>query len=246
VPASRIPRIRPEFLDQERRALGTSWFRQEYCCSFEAMEGLVYPDFARCVVAAIPANLDGKRVGGLDFGFRNPFAAIWGTLDHDGILWLTGEHYSRGKPLSYHAERLPADVLWYADPAGAGERSELTCAGFKVRRAINAVRSGIAAVSARLETGRLRIQQGRCDNLLEEAQLYCYDNSQEGKGEKPLNEHNHALDALRYLVNTLDARTLAGRRPRPTEPTDTPEPIAPKAKPRPWLRMDNEAMWSPF
>jgi hypothetical protein len=48
-----------------------------------------------------------------------------------------------------------------ADRAGADERSELRCAGFKVRRAINAVRSGIAAVSARLETGRLRIQQVR-------------------------------------------------------------------------------------
>ena len=42
---------------------------------------------------------DGRRVGGIDFGFRNPFAAVWGILDTDGILWLTGEHYCRGKPL---------------------------------------------------------------------------------------------------------------------------------------------------
>src|SRR5262249_31903236 len=34
VPAERIPRIAPAFLEQERRALGESWFRQEYCCSF--------------------------------------------------------------------------------------------------------------------------------------------------------------------------------------------------------------------
>jgi len=165
VPASRIPRISPAFLEQERRALGASWFRQEYCCSFEAMEGLVYPDFARCVVAAVPAGLCGKRVGGLDFGFRNPFAAVWGTLDGEGILWLTGEHYRRGKPLSYHADRLPRDVLWYADPAGAGERSELVCAGFTVRRGINAVRTGIAAVTARVETGRLRTGASGLDGL---------------------------------------------------------------------------------
>ncbi len=99
VPAARIARIPPHFLEEERRALGESWFRQEYCCSFEAMEGLVYPDFARCVVPAGPVSLGGKQVGGIDFGFRNPFAAIWGTLDGDGVLWLTGEHYSRGKPL---------------------------------------------------------------------------------------------------------------------------------------------------
>jgi len=32
------------------------------------------------------------RVGGIDFGFRNPFAAIWAIVDQGGVLWLTGEH----------------------------------------------------------------------------------------------------------------------------------------------------------
>src|ERR1019366_5361804 len=50
VSADKVPRITPEFLEQEKRAMGESWFRQEYCCSFEALEGLVYPDFARGVV----------------------------------------------------------------------------------------------------------------------------------------------------------------------------------------------------
>src|SRR5262245_14904969 len=57
VPADRIARISPAFLAQERRALGESWFRQEYGCSFEALEGLVYPDFARCVVPSLPGHL---------------------------------------------------------------------------------------------------------------------------------------------------------------------------------------------
>jgi hypothetical protein len=56
IPAQRIARISPEFLASERRSLGESWFRQEYCCSFEALEGLVYPDFARCIVGC-PGSL---------------------------------------------------------------------------------------------------------------------------------------------------------------------------------------------
>ena len=143
-------------------ALGEWWFRQEYLCSFEALEGLVYPDFARCVAAAIPAGLGGRQVGGIDFGFRNPFAAVWGTLDRDDVLWLTGEHYSRGQPLSHHAQKLPRQVEWSCDPAGAGDRSELRCAGFCVREGNNAVRPGIAAVTARLEDGRLRVVAGCC------------------------------------------------------------------------------------
>src|SRR4029077_1226385 len=133
----------------------------------------VYPDFARCVVPG-PAPQGGRKVGGIDFGFRNPFAAVWGTLDRDGVLWLTGEHYARQKPLSYHAQHLPRDVTWYVDPSGATERSELLCAGFVVRKGDNALRPGIAAVSARLQTGTLRVLESCCPNLLAEAALYRY------------------------------------------------------------------------
>ena len=34
----------------------------------------------------------GKLVGGIDFGFRNPFAALWGRV-MDDVLWITGERY---------------------------------------------------------------------------------------------------------------------------------------------------------
>src|ERR1700722_6997355 len=52
IAAGKGSRLTSAFLEQEKRALGESWFRQEYCCSFEALEGLVYPDFARCVADA--------------------------------------------------------------------------------------------------------------------------------------------------------------------------------------------------
>src|SRR5260370_13554690 len=110
IPATSIKRIAPAFLEEERRNLGESWFRQEYCCSFEALEGLVYPDFKRCVTALLPSpgtpgegsgvraerlrpqsspnphpnpspgvpgeGPQGRPVGGIDFGFPTPFAAV--------------------------------------------------------------------------------------------------------------------------------------------------------------------------
>jgi hypothetical protein len=247
VPAERIGRISAQFLAQERRGLGESWYRQEYQCSFEALEGLVYPDFARCVVPGPPPQ-GGKKVGGIDFGFRNPFAAVWGTLDRDGVLFLTGEHYSRGKPLSYHAQHLPRDVMWYADPSGANERAELICAGFKVRGGNNALRAGLAAVSARLENGRLRVVAGCCPNLLAEAGLYRYgDERGDRRAEEPVDEHNHALAALRYLVSRLDERHLAGPRPAAPAPAapETPPASPPALRRRDaWLRYDNEALWT--
>ena len=249
VPAQRIPRISAAFLEAERRALGESWFRQEYCCSFEALEGLVFPDFARCVVPG-PAPTGGRPVGGIDFGFRNPFAAVWGTLDRDGVLWLHGEHYSRRKPLSYHASKLPRNVMWYADPSGATERTELRLADFKIAKGDNALRPGLARISARLEAGTLKVVDGACPNLLAEAALYRYsDDPAERKAEVPVDEHNHALSALRYLLSRLDARRMTTR-PSSSEdappPDDEPADAAPQPRQRPWLRLDNEQLWTPY
>src|SRR5205085_131783 len=161
MPAAQCPRITEAFLANERRSLGEATFRQEYCCSFEAREGLVYPDFARCVVPG-PAPAGGTRVGGIDFGFRNPFAAVWGVLDRDGILWLTGEHYEREQPIDYHAERLPKEVMWYCDPSGSQQRCDLVRRNRKVRKGLNAVEPGIAAMAGRLRNGTLKVVEGTC------------------------------------------------------------------------------------
>jgi hypothetical protein len=225
VPGAKVPRISAGFLEEERRAMGESWFRQEYCCAFEAFEGLVYPDFGRCVVAG-PAPREGRKVGGMDFGFRNPFAVVWGLVDGDGVLWLTGEHYQRQKPPSHHMTRLPREATWYAGPSGANERSELRCAGFAVREGSNAIRPGIAAVSAWLENETLRVVRGACPSRVAEAQPYRY--AEEG-GEEPEDEHNRALAALRYLVTGLDG----GRGPWRPRPPAPPRPQVPQM---PWWR----------
>jgi hypothetical protein len=77
------PRITAEFIAEEERAMGRSWVAQEYECSFEAMEGLVYPDFGQCIVDMCPPL--GKPVGGIDWGWRNPFAAEWGVRTVSGV-----------------------------------------------------------------------------------------------------------------------------------------------------------------
>jgi hypothetical protein len=43
VTARQCPRITPAFLDEERRAMGERWFRQEYFCSFEDAVGQLIP-----------------------------------------------------------------------------------------------------------------------------------------------------------------------------------------------------------
>jgi hypothetical protein len=236
IPWRDCPRITPEFIAEETRALGPDWVRQEYECAFTALEGLVYPSFDDTLTDD-PAP-EGRPVGGIDFGWRNPFAALWGVLDRDDVLWIVGERYLTHTPLHEHAralQQLPG-VTWYADPAGATEIAELRSAGLTILRGANDLRPGIAAVNARIADGRLRVHAGACPQLLREARLHRYPSEAERRlaGENPVDEHNHALAALRYLVSKLDARALARLR-HVTGPEPANEP-----------RIDPEALWTPL
>ena len=77
-------------------------------------------------------------------------------------------------------------------------------------------------------------------NLLAEAALYCHsDDPAERKAEIPVDEHNHAISALRYLISKLDARGL--KRKPDSEPTAAPPQ---ERKPDPWCNYRNEALWT--
>jgi len=241
-----VPRIAKEFIDTELASLGQSWVDQEYNCLFTALEGLVYPEFESCLVDFWPLPellADSSRwVGGMDWGWNNPFAALWGVLSRDDVLHLCFERYGRHVTLTEHVRHLKTprkefdprrrEVLWYADPAGATEIHACRQAGLKVQRGTNDLRLGIMAVSARIRTGRLKVCRLACPALANEAQLYRYPNAQEKAAglaaETPIDQDNHALAALRYLVAGIDRRFIgrlrgerAARGQQPaTEPRD--------------------------
>jgi Terminase large subunit, T4likevirus-type, N-terminal len=214
IPWQHCLRLDAAFIEDERRRFGESWVAQEYECSFEKREGLVYPDFAQALVASCPAAGDAYRYGGIDWGWHAPFAAVWGFRDHDDVLWIEGERYLRGTSLQEHAAALPRRVDWYADPESPTEADAFRLAGHKVHKAFNGIRLGIQAVTARLRTGRLRVVQRSCPNLCNEAGLYRYPSADEkdADSEKPVDADNHALDALRYLVCGIDQRFIAKQR----------------------------------
>ena len=55
-----------------------------------------------------------------------------------------------------------------------------------------------------LEEERIHIVAENCPNLLREFASYIWDSKAQERGEdKPVKENDHALDALRYLLQTL-------------------------------------------
>ncbi len=250
IPWRECPLIEPRFIAEETRAMGLAWVRQEYECLFTSLEGLVYPDFELALLENW-LEMSGRRVGGIDFGWRNPFAALWGVLDRDDVLWIVGERYLRETPLHEHAAALKklGDVTWYADPAGRTEIEELRASGLVVRRGDNDIRAGIAAVTARLRTGRLKVNRAACPELLIEARLYRYPSAAERAvcGENPVDDHNHALAALRYLISRLDAHFVARLRKRqPLGPGSVGEGRKTVADASGSDAIDNEHLWTRF
>jgi len=65
--------------------------------SFDSFEGMVYHEFRRDVHVIQPFQIpsDWTRVIGIDHGYRNPSAWIWGAVDYDDNLYIYREFYER-------------------------------------------------------------------------------------------------------------------------------------------------------
>src|SRR5262249_16472021 len=143
-----------------------------------------------------------------------------------------------------HVPSLPKRCLWYCDPAGAGEINRLRRLNITALKGNNAIREGIAAVSGRLQSGRLLIDPDTCPMLAMEGGLYHYDPDDRLLTETPVDRDNHALSALRYLVMGLLKRPVARRQNSDLYPgSETP---ATEPRPRSQSLWTNETCWTPL
>ena len=174
-----------------------------------AAEGVVYPDIAECFVEPYEPPA-GRLVGGMDFGYTNPFAALAGTVYNDengnDVLYIWYERYKSKTLLSDHAAALPTGHVWWADPSEPGSIIELRKAGHRVHKAKNDIMVGINACTRRIDAGGLHISN-KCTALRAEVDAYRYDEAK--SSEKPIDEFNHACDAMRYLVMGVDRGRVA-------------------------------------
>ncbi len=168
--------------------------------------GVVYPvDQDRYIIQPFELPEYWPRVYGLDVGW-NCTAAVWGAYDKDAGAWyIYGEHYAKeATPLeNSHAIMQRGDwIPGLVDPAsqGANQKDGTTLMeeykgfGLHLTPANNGVESGIMQVWTLMSTGRLKIFTN-CQNLIRELRGYHRDE----KG-RIVKEHDHACDALRYLV----------------------------------------------
>jgi hypothetical protein len=200
--------------ERARRTLSPQRFAMRYDGDFVKRAGLVYPDLDRCIVNPAEVLLpEGELIGGIDWGWNDPFAALAAVryVDEDGAekLYVWYERYKRNTSLGQHAAALPPGVTWYADPSRPDSINELKRAGHRVLPARNDIIVGVDAVNARVYSSRLLISD-HCKAVIAEGDEYRYpEKDDETTGENPIDEFNHALDTLRYLVMGADRGRVA-------------------------------------
>lgn len=71
--------------------------QREIFGSFDSFEGQVYHEFRRDVHVVKPFVIPDHwtRIMGMDHGYRNPAAVLWGAVDHDENIYIYREFYER-------------------------------------------------------------------------------------------------------------------------------------------------------
>lgn len=195
--------------ERVKNSLDAKTFNRRYLGEFTKMEGLVYELQDHQVVE--PKAVEGVYTfAGIDFGYNNPSAIVVCREDKDGNFYIVDEYYQREKTNTELIEKAKGlRDKWninkfYCDSAEPDRIAEFQNAGVYAEPANKDVLLGIERVKQLLREGRLKVFD-TCFNTLNEFETYHYPEPDEDKQEKndiPVKKDDHAMDALRYALQT--------------------------------------------
>lgn len=210
-----------ERIKERYRNMYTGVFFKRYILGLWAMaEGIIYDMFSedrhvKTILEYARQLIDGGRFVSIDYGTQNATVFLLWNKGRDGKWYCIREYYYSGrdkgiqKTDSEYAEDLikfldgtPAKAV-IVDPSAASFITELNKRGFTVIQADNDVEDGIRLVATLLNTERLAFSQS-CKNTIMEFASYIWDPKAAERGEdKPIKQHDHAMDAMRYFCYTI-------------------------------------------
>ena len=185
-----------------------------------AADGIIYPQFdqAKHVVKSKPRDY-AKYYVSVDYGTHNPTSmGLWGLYNRkwyrvadsyfDSVKQMRQrtdeEHYRELHNLIADNTGGQKPVAVIVDPSAASLIECIKRHGeYRVRQADNDVLSGIANVSTELNAGRLLFCDC-CHEIFDEFLSYIWDQKAAERGEdKPVKQYDHAMDDMRYFVQTV-------------------------------------------
>jgi PBSX family phage terminase large subunit len=222
------PSLSPNVRQRYERMYTGAFYDRYIRGLWRAADGVIYDMFdpVRHIVKQNPPTGGGCIVS-VDYGTQNPTVFLKWRRCADG-RWLCEDEYywsgrdnRRQKTDGDYADDLvrflqgerPRTVI--VDPSAASFIAELSRRGYAVQRADNRVSDGIRLVGELLQSGEVIFFE-RCVHTQAEFSSYAWDSAAAQRGEdKPIKEHDHCMDALRYFAMTAAGRAGARVRRRP-------------------------------
>ncbi len=208
-PSTENPKFPVDEFERARATLPTWQFNMFYLGQWDRPQGLIFGDLEDCWIdkAEVPKGWkEWDEYAGVDFGFNNPQAHIYGLLSPDDVLYIYEEYYESNRTDSQNAimARRPRRMrtAWGdpSSPEGIAEFQKRKWPLYKAdKRGVSAgdwVREGILEVIDRARTGRLKLVRGMLAYTSKEIDGYVWD---EKNAEAPIKRDDHLMDALRYL-----------------------------------------------
>ena len=192
----------PDDYDEITGEYDGRFYEQEVLGEFVGFEGLVYPWFGEDHLVADPPETYDEAIYGVDWGHNNPAVIL--ALVRDGETWTVADGWYERRCTVQDHSRAAADMVdrWgegpiYCDPSEPANVEQFRRDGLPARAADNDVTPGIQHVASLQD--ELQVAQ-HCQNVRNEFAQYQYRDG--GDGDRPLKQHDHAMDALRYALFT--------------------------------------------
>ena len=171
-----------------------NWWKVYGLGQLGQLQGAVFTNYK--IIDKIPG--DARLIGlGLDFGYTNDPSAIIEVYKHNETRILNEVKYQTGMLNSDIAKVLPKSIPVYADSAEPKSIADIQRYGITIKgvtKGRDSVNYGIDVMQA-----QSYLVTSSSTNLIKELRSYCWDVDKAGKRlNKPIDNFNHALDAVRY------------------------------------------------
>lgn len=210
-----------EKIKERYRGMYSGVFYKRYILGLWAMaEGIIYDMFSEEIhikkfVEFAKDLLDSGRYVSVDYGTQNATAFLLWNKSLNGKWYCIREYYYSGRDTGKQktdAEYAYDLKIWLdgtkvkaviVDPAAASFIAELRKQGYTVIKAKNDVEDGIRLVGTLLNREKI-LFSSTCVNTIKEFASYTWDEKAAERGEdKPIKQHDHAMDAVRYFCYTI-------------------------------------------
>lgn len=207
------PILTPQMIERTK-AMYSGVFYDRYIRGLWVIaEGIIYPMFGKETIVPTAERRYSRYIVSMDYGIQNPTAMLlWGL--YDGVWYQISEYYHSGRETNQQKtdqdyyeelERLAGDLPvshLIIDPSATSFIALVKQKRrFKVMKAKNAVVEGIQKTASAIQQGKIKVNDC-CKHTIKEYSLYRWD--EKSVEDVPIKDNDHAMDATRYFVNTMN------------------------------------------